>query len=92
MIEYLHSAIRATAGDDITIYACICEDGEDIKSGCGVMLHIGEEMKMFEGQYINGVWAFNIPADETAGLHGRYWYCLYKDGSTLCFKQPIYLM
>lgn len=92
MIEYLANAIRATAGEEIVIVANIAEDGVDVTSGCGIMLHIGDDMAMFPGEYKDELWFFTIPAEATKGLHGRYSYCLYRDDNTLCFKEPIYLM
>lgn len=92
LIEYLANAIRATAGEEIVIVANIAEDGVDITSGCGIMLHIGDDMVMFDGEYKDELWYFTIPAEATQGLQGRYFYCLYRDDYTLCFKEPIYLM
>lgn len=56
------------------------------------MLHLDDEMLMFDGEYKDELWYFTIPAEATKGLQGRYWYCLYRDGDTLCFKEPIYLI
>lgn len=93
MIEYLFNSIRATAGEDITVIANIRQDGEPITEGCGFMLHIDEEnVVMVNGEFTNDLWNFTIPADVTKGLKGRYSYCLCKDGQTLCFKEPFYLM
>lgn len=93
LIEYLANAIRATAGEDIVIVANIAEDGVDVTSGCGIMLHIDEEtVLMFDGEYKDELWFFTIPADATKGLKGRYSYCLCRDGNTLCFREPIYLV
>ena len=92
MIEYLANAIRATAGEEAVIVANIAENGVDVTSGCGIMLHLDDEMLMFDGEYKDELWYFTIPAEATKGLQGRYWYCLYRDGNTLCFKEPIYLI
>lgn len=95
MIEYLYNAIRATAGEDITISAIVKDEaGNDITSGCHLNLYNDEErMSSFDGVYIAGCWEFTIPAAETANLSGRYWYCLCsQEHSKLNFKQPIYLV
>lgn len=96
MIEYLYNAIRATAGQDITIAARITEKNEDITTGCGLMLHDkkGGLLTTVDGNYTEaeGIWNFTITADVTSGLKGRYWYCICHDNSNLCFKQPIYLV
>lgn len=93
MIEYLYNAIRVSAGVDETIISAITDNGASVSTGCGLMLHIDDESIIYiEGECENGVWKFNIPGSLTEGLKGRYWYCFMKDGSTLCFKQPIYFM
>lgn len=93
MIEYLHNAIRATAGEDIVIIANIAEDGVDIQSGCGIVIHTNDEEELaFPGEYIDDFWYFTIPAEATVGLNGRYWYHLYKDDDSICFKEPLYLI
>lgn len=93
MIEYLANAIRATAGEEIVIVANIAEDGVDVTSGCGFMLHISEDKVLhIDGEYRDELWFFTIPAELTKGLKGRYSYCLCRDHNTLCFQEPIYLM
>ncbi len=93
MIEYLADAIRATAGEDITIIANICENGELIPSGCGFMLHIDEDNVIHvEGEIKDELWYFTIPGEATKGLQGRYSYCICRDNTTLCFREPFYLM
>jgi hypothetical protein len=95
MVEYLHDAIRATAGQEITISAKITDDNEAIiKDSCGLMLYDGEDMLvMVNGFYYEDTEQiqFTIPAEVTKGLKGRYWYCFCQNGKSLCFKQPIYL-
>lgn len=92
MIEYLYNCIRATAGQDICICAVITDDdGNPIASGCSLMLHNDEEMfSQVNGVYDGEAWSFDIPAEDTKGLKGRYWYCICKDNTNLCFKTPIY--
>ena len=94
MIEYLYDAIRASAGEDITIAAKITdEDGNIETNTCYLMLHTETEMLAHEaGTLKDGVWEFTIPAATTAGLKGRYWYCISQETNKLCFNQPIYLV
>ena len=94
MIEYLYDAIRATAGTDITIAAEVEEDnGETAElENYSLVLHINEKMLEFNGENAEGIWEFTIPAAATSGLNGRFWYCIKKNGTMLCFKQPIYLI
>lgn len=92
MIEYLHNAIRATAGADIVITSKVTEDDTPLE-GVGFMLHMGEDSAIVvPGELIEGVYQFTIPANITAGLHGRYEYCLCQESQPLCFKQPIYFV
>lgn len=92
MIEYLYNAIRATAGADINIVARVTEDSESVEGTC-LALHISEDsMIMIEGELVNDVYQFTIPAEVTAGLSGRYWYCFMKDNQPLCFKEAIYFV
>ena len=94
MIEYLYDAIRATAGEDITIAASITdENGNIIADACALMLHSDTDMIANATGVLNeGVWEFTIPATITADLKGRYWYCICQGQTKLCFKQPIYLI
>ncbi len=96
MIEYLDKAIRAVAGQDINVTARLTTDeGDLIKESCGLMFHgENDEIKMYGGVYFSDteLWQFTIPAEDTKGLRGRYWYCICKDGINLCFKQPLYLL
>lgn len=92
MIEYLLDAIRATAGEDINIQADITLDYEPVTSGCGLRLFIDDDVVDVAGAYENGVWVFTIPAEATANLKGRYFYSLYCEGSSVTFKEAIYLM
>lgn len=94
MIEYLYNAIRATAGEDITIAAKLTnDDGSQIVGGCHVMLSDDEKVLItVDGECVNGTHNFTIPAAATKGLHGRYWYCICSGNASLCFKEPIYLI
>ena len=96
MIEYLFNAIRAVAGQDLTIEAKITDDsGAEIVEGCALMLHFEDDtMYAAEGTYYADIqrWQFTIPADVTKGLSGRYFYCIQHNGANLCFKEPIYLL
>lgn len=94
MVEYLYNCIRATAGQDALIVANIAEDGEDITAGMSLMLH-DEDKEMIitvNGEYVDGLWNFTIPADATRGREGKHWYCLQRDGINVCFHEPIYLV
>lgn len=95
-IEYLYNCIRATAGQDIEIAARITEDsGEAINDSCGLMLYSEDEMiTKVDGELVSneGYWRFILPAEITKGLIGRYYYSIYHNDKTLCFKQPLYLV
>ena len=96
MIEYIYNAIRATAGEDICICAKITDDsGEPITANAHIMLYDGESMLgMYMGAYDaeGAVWEFVIPSTATSGLKGRYSYCICVSNSSICFKQPLYLV
>lgn len=93
-LEYIYDAIRATAGEDIGISATIVDDvGAPVESGCGMILYHkdGSQIGAVDGYYIGeGLWQFTIPASMTAGLSGRYFYCINENDATMCFKTPIY--
>lgn len=97
MIEYLYDAIRATTGQDILIAAEITDDnGIVLTEGCYINLFSPEKelIASFDGEYNeeNGEWIFTIPAEQTEGLVGRYFYCIAYNGQSLCFRQPLYLV
>ncbi len=95
MIEYLHNAIRATAGEDIKLAAKIVdESGNAITTNCHINLYDdSQQLGHYAGTYSGGAWSFTIPAEATANLAGRYWYCICDNTHTkLNFKQPIYLV
>ena len=96
MIEYLYNAIKATAGEEITITAKITnDDGVCITSHCHLMLYDNEELLItVHGTFVEAeeVWEFTIPAEATKYLSGRYWYCICGKLGSLCFKEPIYLI
>lgn len=96
MIEYLYDVIRAVPGQPISVSAVITEDGETpITEGCKFTLHDNElqEICSVDGIYLEeeGSWQFEVPAEITLGMNGRYWYCIRHDDINLCFKKPIYL-
>ena len=93
MVEFLYNAIKCIAGEDINIAAEITDsNGADITQGCKLGLHNDNDLITFvDGEYLDGEWNFIIPAEVTKGLHGRYWYYIKYNDSTLCFKKPIYL-
>ena len=95
MIEYLYNAIRATAAEDITIAAKITdESGAVINKGCHLNIYDNEkQIATINGIITNDVWEFTIPAETTANMLGRYWYCICDNEHTkLNFKQPLYLV
>lgn len=98
MVEYLHDAIRAIVNQDIEINAFIAEnDGTSIKDNCKLVLYDKDRDTMlgqWSGEYIADLdmWYFRIPAFDTIGLKGRYWYCIQHKDSNMCFKQPLYLV
>lgn len=97
MIEYLYDAIKATAGQDFAVNAWITDENENvITENCCLGLHHPDGTMIAK---VNGVflpeslmWEFTVPADVTAGLQGRHWYCIMHADSNMCFKQPIYLV
>lgn len=96
MIEYIFDVIRASAGEEIVVKAQITDDnGAEVTSGCHLMLY--DDLLLLAT--VDGVyraeskeWVFTIHAEDTAGLKGRYWYCICEHGTSLCFKRPIYLI
>jgi len=94
MIEYLYNCIRATAGQDVGISAIIeSSSGAPITEGCHIMLLNKEQQLLatYDGSHIaDGLWTFIIPAKETEGKAGRYWYKICTHQESLCFTQPIY--
>jgi hypothetical protein len=94
MVEYLYNAIRATAGNEITISAVITNENNNITENCCLWLHDKDKDTMLaeiNGIYNGEEWTFTIPAEVTKGLKGRYWYCIRHGDNSLCFKQPMYL-
>lgn len=96
MIEYLHDAIRAVAGQEIAVNATITDDLDmPVTTDCKLILHDDDtELFVATGIYLeeDTSWTFNIPANVTTGLSGRYWYDIQHEGNNLCFKKPIYLV
>lgn len=95
MIEYLYDVIRASSGQPIGITAILTkEDGAPIETACEFHLFDGDGnmLAATPGVYLDGgVWQFELSAEQTKGLTGRYWYCIGNDGVSLCFKKPLYL-
>lgn len=96
MIEYLYNAIRATAGEDISIAAKIVSDsGIPVENSCHLVLYDNQDniLTKIDGALIDETWQFTIPAAITADIRGRYWYCICNEThNKLSFKQPIYLV
>ena len=94
MVEYIYDVVKASAGEDIFICAEITDsEGKDIETGCSLVF-IDKDFSIintYTGTYANGEWTFNIPAEATKDMEGRYWYRIkFHDGS-LCFTTPIYI-
>ena len=98
MVEYLYDCIRAVPSQDIVINAYITDDQENIiTQNCKLVVYDKDANKMLfmvEGVYLPESlnWEFTIPAENTNGLSGRYWYYIIQNESPLCFKQPIYFV
>lgn len=96
MIDYIFDAIRATAGEDIEVNAFITDEEDNLVSaGCCFVLFGKDGDKFFECQGTCGgdnLWCFTIPAEETKGLKGRYWYSVYEDGKAISFFKPFWLV
>ncbi len=93
MVEFLYDCIKAIPGEDINICAEITDaEGNDIESGCSLVFLDKDFVQIdeCEGTY-SDAWIFTIPAEITAGLHGRYWYRIKFGDGSLCFAAPIYL-
>lgn len=98
MVEYLYDCIRAVPSQDIVINAYITDEQENIiTQNCKLVVYdkdANEMLFMVEGVYLPESlnWEFTIPAENTNGLSGRYWYYIMQNESPLCFKQPIYFV
>ena len=98
MVEYLYDCIRAVPSQDIVINAYITDEQENIiTENCKLVVYdkdANEMLFMVEGVYLPESlnWEFTIPAENTMGLSGRYWYYIIWNESPLCFKQPIYFV
>lgn len=98
MIEYLYDTIRASAGDTITLTARVTDnDGNCVEEPCHIMIFDNDNMLFkVDGTLLSidaleeKLWLFTIPSNKTAGLNGRYWYCVCCGETKLCFKHPIY--
>ena len=94
MVEYLYDAIRASAGDNVSLGAVIPDATGD--EDCVLRLYDDERNEFFVADGFfdteNEYWGFTIPSEITSTLHGRYWYCICDRGVKLQFKQPIYFV
>lgn len=97
MIEYLHNAIRATAGTNVVVIARLADgDGVPITSGAHFMLFEEDATTLLatiDGDYNSSddIWEFILDAELTSGRCGKHWYRICIEGEPLCFKQPFYL-
>jgi hypothetical protein len=94
LIEYLYDAIRVSSGQNAIITAKIIDDnGHPITEGCHLMIHSNDDAILtIEGTYYDDMWLFELPGQFTKEFNGRYWYCVCKNDTDLCFKQPIYFL
>lgn len=95
MIEYLYNAIRAVAGQEITIAAKITDENSAlITQNCALMLYLDNKEVKVDGAYYADAecWQFTVPPEITKGYNGRFWYCFIENDNNLCFKEPIYLI
>ena len=94
MIEYLHTAIRASAGENIAISAEVTDElGNIVTEDCALIIYLENNgILMIGGNCIDGIFTFEVPGDMTKDLKGRYWYCVRHNGEPVCFKQPIYFV
>ena len=97
MVEYLHDAIRATAGTNIIIQARVLDEfGNQVKENVSLVIHDKEDTKMHLiealGYDAGDALIFEIPAEITKEYKGRYWYCIKHEDEQMCFLQPIYFV
>lgn len=94
MVEILYDVVKAIAGEDISICAQITDtDGNDITSGCSLLFldKDFEQISEYDGIYADGMWVFTIPAADTKGMYGRYWYRIKQKNDSLSFAAPLYI-
>ena len=95
MIEYIHNAIRATAGDDTPIAAIIRDEvGAIITENCHLQFLDGKKQLIanIDGAFDGDQWQFVIPSALTEGLKGRHYYCIVCDDVILNFRESLYLI
>lgn len=94
-LEYLYDCIRAKSGEKICIDAKITDfDGVPVTDGCSLTLYdcYGATIANVDGRYdeTEKLWQFTIPAASTEKLHGRYFYCVFRNYISMNFQTPIY--
>ena len=94
MVEYTLNAIRATAGEEIVVVARIKDAYGDDIAVCSFHLYDDDvQLYSVKGIPVDDMWEFHVPAEVTAGRHGRYWYSICDENhQSLGFKEPIYLV
>ena len=94
MVEYIFNAIKATAGEDITIAAEITDpDGEMLVAGCRLKLSTDDvEIAIVDGYFSEDSWVFIVPAIFTERLKGRCWYTILYGDVSISHPEPIYLV
>ena len=95
MIEYIRDVIRAKHGEPCCINAYVKdEDGGFTVSDCAFMLHDeeGNILTMVEGKCDSNLWSFELTKETMELPRGKYSYCIHRDGESLCFNQPFYIV
>lgn len=97
MVEYLHDAIRASAGTNIIIQARVLDEfNNEVKENVYFIICDKEDQTkhLIEVEAFDGGEAliFEIPAEITKDFKGRYWYCIKHNNEQMCFLQPIYFV
>lgn len=94
MIEYIYDAIRVSSGTGFTIEAEV-KTADNVLITDNVRLYISNGKKVIakvDGDFYDDIWHFNVSEEATAGLEGRYFYCIRKGNEPLCFREPIYFI
>lgn len=92
MIEYLHRAVKATAGKEVVITAKILDD--NITTDCKLCLYDDKkEINTFDNYYDmdNETLYFILPADAFPHT-GRYFYTICHYGASITNKEPLYIL
>lgn len=93
-IEYLHDCIRASSGEAVGVSSTLLGDlAQGVTAESTLELWGGSEILYKAKATAHGDhYIFTIPEEITLNLHGRYFYTISDNNSSLCFRQPIYLI